>query len=218
MSETRRERHEARVDEAIDRAVREMLDVEAPAGLRGRVLQRIRSVSDDSGASAHDPVASAFRRNTGAPLRRKFAWLFVPLAAVAVIILAVLVQWRHAGPTSSRAVPTIATSEARPPIVPTAERSAQPAAPSTGSIREPHPAPSRPSRRSNRIFERVAATDAADLPDGDVVTVTAIATSSLEHVEPIRTQSIVTPPIVVEPLMVVEPVQVEALSPPVRRD
>jgi hypothetical protein len=79
MSDTRREGdlegRGARFDEAIDRVVREMLDVEPPAGLRGRVMQRI-----------DDPVASAFRR--------KAAWLVAPLAAAAVIILAVLAPWR----------------------------------------------------------------------------------------------------------------------------
>ena len=42
----------ADLDREIDRAVREMLDVEPPAGLRARVMQRIEE--------RH--VASAFRR------------------------------------------------------------------------------------------------------------------------------------------------------------
>jgi hypothetical protein len=75
MSDTSRAGRGARFDEAIDRVVREMLDVEPPAGLRGRVMQRI-----------DDPVASAFRR--------KAAWLVAPLTAAAVIILAVLAPWR----------------------------------------------------------------------------------------------------------------------------
>jgi hypothetical protein len=72
MSETRRD---ARFDEAIDRAVREMLDVEPPAGLRGRVMHRI-------GRPTESVVASAFRR--------KAVWLAAPLAAAAILVLAVL--------------------------------------------------------------------------------------------------------------------------------
>jgi len=55
MSDDRRQRSEARdqdrLDAAIDRTVRQMLDVEPPAGLRRRVIERISA-----------PVASAFRR------------------------------------------------------------------------------------------------------------------------------------------------------------
>lgn len=65
MSETRRD---ARFDEAIDRAVREMLDVEQPAGLRGRVLDRIESP----------------RRSLG------WMWIAGPLAAAAILVLALL--------------------------------------------------------------------------------------------------------------------------------
>jgi hypothetical protein len=59
---------------AIDRAVREMLDVEPPPGLRGRVLDGIELSSN--------PVVSAFRR--------KIFWIASPLAAAAIFILAVL--------------------------------------------------------------------------------------------------------------------------------
>lgn len=66
-----------RFDAAIDLAVREMVDVEPPAGLRGRVMDRI----DGSKES-----------------RRKAAWMAAPLAAAAVIVLAVLVPWRTERP------------------------------------------------------------------------------------------------------------------------
>ena len=69
------------LDAAIDLAVREMLDVEPPAGLRGRVLDRIDEPSPN-------PVASAFRR--------KIWWLAGPIAAAAVVVLAVLAPWRGA--------------------------------------------------------------------------------------------------------------------------
>ena len=61
-------------DVAIDRAVREMLDVEPPPGLRGRVLDGIELSSNS--------VASAFRR--------KIFWIAAPVAAAAILVLAVL--------------------------------------------------------------------------------------------------------------------------------
>src|SRR5215208_2023368 len=67
-----------RIDAAIDLAVREMLDVEPPAGLRGRVLDGLDTSS----------VASAFRRKNG--FRRKIFWIAAPIAAAAIVILAVL--------------------------------------------------------------------------------------------------------------------------------
>jgi hypothetical protein len=55
-------------DQAINRAVREMLDVEPPDGLRERVLQRIET-----------------------PRRElRWIWIAVPVAAAAVLALAVL--------------------------------------------------------------------------------------------------------------------------------
>src|SRR6185436_5893100 len=81
----RRAAGRAKFDEAIDRAVREMLDVEPPAGLRGRVLDRIDALSTN-------PVASALRRNT------RIWWLAGPVAAAAVVVLAVMAPWRSATP------------------------------------------------------------------------------------------------------------------------
>ena len=96
----------ARFDQAIDRAVREMLDVEPPAGLRGRVFDRIDALSTNSEASATDSVASAFRR--------KFGFIALPVAAAAVIILAVLAPWRHAVKPISPAGPVLATTVPAP--------------------------------------------------------------------------------------------------------
>jgi len=70
--------HEDRFDAAIDRAVREMLDVEPPAGLRGRVLDGIER--------SPGSVASAFRRT--------IFWIAMPVAAAAILVLAVLLPSR----------------------------------------------------------------------------------------------------------------------------
>ena len=68
----------AEFDKAIDRAVREMLDVEPRADLQARVMDRIDQQAD---------VASAFRWKI---------WISAPLAAAAVLVLAVWGPWRPA--------------------------------------------------------------------------------------------------------------------------
>jgi hypothetical protein len=84
-----------RLDAAIDRAVREMLDVEPPAGLRGRVLDRIEN-----------------------PGSRGWSWTWIagPLVAAAMVILLVLAPWRHAAPVVPAAVPVIARVEPAPAV------------------------------------------------------------------------------------------------------
>jgi hypothetical protein len=99
------------LDAAIDGAVREMLDVEPAADLRDRVMDRIDGRPTNS-------VASAFGRN--------FWTLAVPVAAAAVIVLAVLAPWRDAPlieqpPFTSRGDTRLtAEATAPPPIVPPA--------------------------------------------------------------------------------------------------
>jgi len=69
------------LDAAIDAAVREMLDMEPAADLRGRVMDRIDGLSANSAASAFG---------------RKLWWIAGPVAVAATIVLAVLVPWRGA--------------------------------------------------------------------------------------------------------------------------
>src|SRR5947209_671136 len=83
-----------RLDVAIDRTVREMLDVEPQADLRARVITRIDALSPDRVASAFlgaEALAKA--------ARRKIVWVAAPLAAAAVIILVVLAPWRQPAPS-----------------------------------------------------------------------------------------------------------------------
>jgi hypothetical protein len=83
------------LDNAIDRAVREMLDAEPPPGLRGRVIDRIESP------------------------RRGFAWIWIaaPVAAAAIVVLAVLLPSKSAPPVVEP-VTTVATKETTAPPQP----------------------------------------------------------------------------------------------------
>jgi|SRR5689334_2128112 len=73
----------ADLDRAIDRAVREMLDVEPPPDLRAHVLERI----------AH-------------PHTRRLPWMIVPLAAAALLVLVLAGPWR----ASQQASPFVRTT------------------------------------------------------------------------------------------------------------
>jgi len=55
----------ADLDREIDRAVREMLDVEPPAGLRGRVMQRIEEKRVASGFLTTVALAKVVSRTPG---------------------------------------------------------------------------------------------------------------------------------------------------------
>src|SRR3954469_2227056 len=70
---------EERLDAAIDLVVREMVDVEPRADLRGRVIERLER------RDAY--VGRVFRPGV------KWTWLMAPVAAAAVVVLAV-VLWR----------------------------------------------------------------------------------------------------------------------------
>ena len=120
-----------RLDTAIDLAVREMLDVEPPPGLRGRVMDRIELHGPV--ASADHPVASAFRRNP-------FAWLAAPIAAAAIVIVAVMAPWRETG--SPVEVPPPVVARVNPPAtLPPPAPSKMPEAPRAVDIRLRHSTP-----------------------------------------------------------------------------
>ena len=168
MSEARGGRREAggaRFDAAIDRAAREMLDVEPPPGLRGRVMDRIE---------LNDPVASAFgRKNRGA---RKFWLVAAPVAAAAVVVLAVTAPWRDAAPPAPTAPPVMAQVEpphvAPPPVAPTTiELPAEPKGPQgprASSITAPRPGAPRPDRV-------VAASNLSAVEDVNFTAIAALA-------------------------------------------
>ena len=180
-----------RLDIAIDRAVRDMLDVEPPAGLRGRVLDRIEQP----------------RRTFG------WTWVLVPLAAAAVIILAVLTPWRHAeqpvssAPIIAKAQPTV--------VVPNAE-APKPAHSLTVSIPLPHATPSgrRPSPRG--VEEPIVV--AADAPADQASAIDPLAPIAPIAVAAVRPPAIPQKEIAISPLAAIAELQIAPLSPPERRN
>src|SRR5947207_14159444 len=86
---------EDHLDLAIDRAVREMLDVEPPDGLRGRVLERIDSPRG------------------GVP----WIWIATPVAVAAILVLALVLPSKTPRPVVNPAT-TVATAQPAPPPQP----------------------------------------------------------------------------------------------------
>jgi hypothetical protein len=197
-----------RLDDAIDRAVREMLDVEPRADLRARVIARLpASGSRLPAAGFRLPafgslsmlVASAFRRN-----RVVFA------AAAAAILLAIVVARRTAPLPQAPVV-------ARGP-----DRTVVPATP----LRQPaiDTQPSRvtqPIVRTTRRVPRAASAGtivAAVAAEGNATT----AIVPLQRIAPIEVaaivqQNIAPAEIAVRPLNTITEVQIAPLTPPDRR-
>jgi hypothetical protein len=195
----------SRVDRAIDRAVRKMMQVDPPAGLRRRVMSRIEAP----------------------PARRSiFVPAFAAAAAVAVLVLGIIAARQGRPVRSGVDAPATAVIETpRPadtrvaqapsPEPAAAPRSRRAARERTGFRREPIPmAP------VDEIFgERTSAITAAAAPTADAVWPVASA-PDVENgtaaprpivVDPVGVAPIDTAPIVVPPIVVGRP------SPPAPR-
>ncbi len=186
------------LDREIDRAVREMLDVEPPAGLRGRVLDRIEL-------------------SPRSDFRRRIAWIAVPVAAAAVIVLMVLLPWRRASEQGPR--PSLA--EAAPTIsVPPVESPKTPGSATTLSIPLRHaPAPRRreaPASQERMVVATMApATDDTIGADVELEPLASIAPIAIPAVRP---ADIRPAAIAITPLAPIAELQIAPLSPPARRN
>jgi hypothetical protein len=190
------------LDAAIDRAVREMLDVEPPAGLRGRVLDRLERP----------------RRGLG------WMWIAAPIAAAAVIVLAVMLPWRGE-PWGTTPAPRVMPA---PQVAVTASPQAPLPAPSSSPLpRGPLPSPRavvRPSGPQRLVSAARPAGEgtlsAAMVPpsaesDAGIDPLAPIAPITVAVVRPVN----ITPTeIVVSPLAPITELQIAPLSPPDRRN
>jgi hypothetical protein len=203
-----------RLDTAIDLAVREMLDVEPPAGLRGRVLDRIDALSTDSVASGTDSVASG-TDSVASAFRRKFGWLAVPVAAAAVIILAVLAPWRHAVEPVSRVAPAVARVEPNPIARPQETPALAPSPRTFATPPSVMPTGQRPSPRSVQEHTVVAADVDAGDTGSQIEPLAPIAPITVAGTHP---EDIAPKQIAISPLAPIAELQIAPLSPPERRN
>lgn len=183
----------ADLDKAIDRAVRDMLDVEPPADLRGRVVDRIEQLP-----------ASGFRLPAA-------GWRFGVLAAAAavVVVLAVTLSQR-AAVVRPLTAPTVAiTTQGTAPVRP-AQASSLHAGPSPDA-RVIASVPERAARR-----DRMSATG-TDIPQDRANDIAPLASITPIAIAPVTQESIAPADITIRPLTAVDELQIAPLTPPDRR-
>jgi len=194
-----------RLDEAIDRAVREMLDVEPRADLRDRVASAFRRNHRIPVASAFRrnirmPVASAFRRNIRMPVasafRRNRALVF---AAAAAILIAMFVA-RRTVPVALQAPVIAHGADVRLP-----------------SVIPPNPAelPMRAAPARARVTVAASVAADADVTLGGVEPLDRIAPIAIA---PITQDSIAPGRMAIAPLNPIDELQIAPLTPPDRRN
>jgi hypothetical protein len=170
----------ADLDREIDRAVRQMLDVEPPVGLRARVMARIEN-----------PGASGFSR--------KLLWIAMPVAAAAVILIAVVLA-RREGPAPSPApttLPSIVKVTPGPQLPTSTQAPAGPPRTVTAENRPPVVAPPREAQRVAATavvesapaegFPQVPALSIPELSVPDIRSVAAVSAPAQLGVDPIAT-------------------------------
>ena len=187
-------------DKAIDRAVREMLDVEPPAGMRARVLRRI-ALQAASGSGGKDRFS------------RTIFWLAAPIAAAAMMALAVLLPQRATPPPAA----VVRVETPRPPVPPPA-----PAPASGPSLRSaPNPAQGSGAPRV-AATRRPSVTTAADRivaaasvgPADDTTGIEPLQSIAPIRMAPLAEHRVATSDISVRPLNEITEVQIAPLNPP----
>ena len=203
------------IDQAIDRAVRKMMQVDPPAGLRRRVMARIEAGPSTRGFMSSLRTGDATRGFMGSPG-------FAVAAALALVVLGVVATRNNRvapapvdAPAATVAVPEKTpetTSRVEPPPQPVAPPPVRPrVTPRTpgGFRREPIPM----APVADIFGTRTAAIAAAADPTADEVW-TAPTTPDVEDsiaepaplvVRPVGVPPIETPPIVIAPLDMITP-------------
>ena len=194
-------------DKAIDRAVRDMLDVEPADGLRRRVIERLPASGSQLPASRFRLPASGF------PLPAS-GWVLAPLAAAILILALALPRSTPQGPRGAE-TRTAAGQTPRPPVT-----APPPANDPPASVEMPQPV-SEPrtvaARRGPAARRSVTATAFTpdDNPASDIAPLTAINAIA---VAPITERTIAPGEITLRPLTPITEVQVAPLTPPERRN
>jgi hypothetical protein len=176
------------LDDAIDRAVREMTDVAADDRAVARVMARLR----ESGA-----------RETGMRERWTFAPRVAWAGAAAVLLVAIAVVYSLRSPAPDTRAPRLAerpaaTARAAAPSASSAEASQTDAspAPQAQTVRE---TPTAAARAASRVHATTVARDARDMQpelplesDIEIVSITPapLDVSPAIHVEPLTTSSL----------------------------
>jgi hypothetical protein len=200
------------IDRAIDRAVRKMMRVDPPAGLRRRVMSRI-----EAGPSSRGFLGSL---RAGPPGRSIFVPALAVAAALAILVIGLIATRNSGVPRSPAAAPAVAVAEKAPAggnrvarALPDADPAPRPrrvlAPPRRGFRREPIPMAPVADIFGTRETSIAAASD----PTADAVWTDpaaahvddSVAAPAPLVVRPVGVPPIDTPPIVIAPLAVGRP-------------
>jgi hypothetical protein len=176
------------IDEAIDRAVREMMQVDPRPGLRRRVLARLE------------------RRSR---VRFRGSFFLLPAAAVIAIILAiVLPAMRQASPEVTTATPVQSASNT-PRELPSAPAPPAPAAAATRPVRPP----AVPARTVSIFGDRRDRVSASSVPPVVADAGATSAPAAAEDVSPGLPRIVMTPLVEVSEIRV-RPIEIQAITLP----
>jgi hypothetical protein len=178
------------IDRAIEGAVREMLDGEPRADLQARVMAAVEAGSLTAGS------------RTASPLR----WIAVPLAAAAIVILAVVVA-RRSEPIVPQA-PAVAHGVDR--YLPSAI--APTPAPALHVVDVPRP--SRPAPPVPAPSAGVVTAMAVQADDGTGMRVDALKPIAAITFDPLEQDRIAPAAVAVRPLNTITDIQIAPLTPP----
>jgi hypothetical protein len=181
---------EREIDTAIDRAVRDLMNVDADAAFRARVTERLQR-----------------------PARR--AWTpRLAVGAVATVAIAVALLWLRT-PTPPPATTTEGAASAERAIPPQAPAVAGSNPKATAPVPMARPPASARTTAQPSIRRGTVVAAVAEMPFTSIAPLTAIEPIS---VEPIANTPITPPEIVVAPLSPITEVQISPLEPRTARD
>ena len=203
-------------DKAIDGAVRELLDVEPPDGLRQRVIERLpafaKAPAGKPASGSQLPAAdfrlpaSGFRLPARWRVASSFSWkVLLPVAAAAVLVLGVFLTR-----STPRQPETTTVSVQQPPVTPPASRPSPQVRPERP---EPGPRAVAVVRRHAQVIEGALYVPAA--ASGDM--------EPLQSLTPIQVARVAQRPmtqadIAIAPLNPIADLEIAPLNPPDRRN
>jgi hypothetical protein len=189
---------ERQIDEAIDDAVRDLMNVDADPAFRARVVERLRQPKSQSLFWRHRSLAGA---------------------AVAVVVIGAVLMMRSAeGPVVEQRPAAVATTVTRPPAAEPA--AAAPRAPVGTRLPMPSAARRRPDDPTHQISRGALVATVVDEAPGTVLPEGVEPLSFIRPIElaPITPTPIVTTEIAIAPLAAPSELVIVPLTPQTARD
>lgn len=193
-------RSEREIDDAIDRAVRDIMSAEPRAGFRGRVLGRLQERGPSTGSG--QALATSSGHTT--------SWFTLPRFAAAMALLAMVIAiaalLRTTGPQVPASAPAVAQRE------PADAPAVRPPTPHVAVPVEPQSAPAPRRERPRVTFPPKGVVAAASVADPETTTRSAepVPAGPSAGSEP---SGLMLSPIVIAPL-IIEPIVIRPIRPP----